>query len=215
MLNAVFSEKLINQWEIISVKNTMKSLKAFFYLLKNIKISKKKNILFIPCGPSPPSSFESIIESTNRVESRSYIQKSEFSISFNWSAIIIINYIPDFFAASIHNPVVAIKWKFISHPIAHPSSWRVIAGFSAKLFKLRCLTLFIVQRFPLEHLLPSFFIVSIVDVNYVIHILLFDGVLFPSPAFSQHSIPKHLLRWILPLFVFGSSFGNCGGNSRC
>uniref|UniRef100_A0A2M4B7K1 Putative secreted protein n=1 Tax=Anopheles triannulatus TaxID=58253 RepID=A0A2M4B7K1_9DIPT len=66
------------------------------------------------------------------------------------------------------------------------------------------------QRFPLQHFLPSLLVVGVVYLDDVVHILRGNIVLFPAPPFTEHRIPEHLLAGIHPelLLAVGGGFRN-------
>ncbi len=48
------------------------------------------------------------------IESWSHVQNGKFEIIVRHTAIIIINYITNFLPTSINDPIVTIKWQFIT-----------------------------------------------------------------------------------------------------
>ena len=66
-------------------------------------------------SPAPPSYFHTIPKSFRRIQCWTYIQNGERMVTdINFSYIIVVNNISDFFATAINNPIVTIKWKLVA-----------------------------------------------------------------------------------------------------
>lgn len=100
------------------------------------------------------------------------------------------------FAAAIDDPIVPIERQVVAEPVTNFRSRRKIFRFAAERGETRRRTLAAVHRFPFQHFVPGEFVVQIVRSNDIFHIRRFQRVLFPSPPFAQHRVPKHLRRRI-------------------
>ena len=72
------------------------------------------------------------------------------------------------------------------------------------------IALLVMQCLPFQYLLPCTLVVSIVNFDDIFHVMGLNLVILPFPAFTQHCIPKHLLRWVNPVITF---IGPPSGNS--
>jgi hypothetical protein len=97
------------------------------------------------------------------------------------------------FAASVHDPVVAVKGQLIPEQAAQPRLRTVVRWSALETYEAGLAAFFLVEILPLQDLFPGLLVDGVVDCQNAAHV-----VLARAPALPLHGVVKHLFRRIDP-----------------
>mmetsp|Transcript_33641 Transcript_33641/g.56524 ORF Transcript_33641/g.56524 Transcript_33641/m.56524 type:complete len:375 (-) Transcript_33641:47-1171(-) len=170
-----------------------------------------------PAGYPPALHSHAIENCADGVQGGADIKMHRHRLVRQRLGVIKVDHVAHFLSTSVDKPVMAIKWKFVPHPIEE-SRFRAEV-FRPPLKSVQCgrSGLAGVQSLPSQNFVPAALIHYVVYGNHTWHV-----ILARLPPFPLHSIVKHLLRRINPNW-FGFrlvlrcevAFGNRGGYAGC
>ena len=124
---------------------------------------------------SPVRHFSPVPHGAERVQRGTDVQDGKFTaLWIHLPGVVVINDVSHIPSASIDDPIVPVKRQLIAHPWADSRARREILRFSAEFFQPRVGALRSMQRLPFQNFLPGYFVVDIVNADYVGHVIAGD-----------------------------------------